>query len=86
MDSHDAEEAYAKVTLFDSSDTQKKQKEAEQAYKILRQFESAHTDSEQKEAINKVEKFLATCDDGELVWCCYDGCLSRCTFMRHAFL
>ena len=68
MDSHDAEEAYAKVTLFEKSDTEKEQKEAEQAYQILRQFESAHTDSEQKEAMNKVERLLATCDDGDLVF------------------
>ena len=37
---------------------------ASQAYEVVQQFELANTDRMQ-EAINKVEKFLATCDDGD---------------------
>ena len=40
----------------------------EQAYNVVQQFESADTDQEQEEATNNVERLLATCDDGDLVF------------------
>ena len=68
MNSHDAAETYEMVEEFESSDTDKEQKEGEEASEMVQEFESAHTDSELEEAINNVENFLKTCDNGHLLW------------------
>ena len=42
--------------------------DALQAKKVVQQFESADTDQKQEKATNNVERLLATCDDGDLVF------------------